>query len=166
MRTFSNYRPVSNIPFISKVIERIVSQQLNSHFTRNGLHDDHDLQSAYKTGTGTETAILQIKADAEAILNEGDAVLLVLLDLSTAFDTIDHTLLLERHHEKVGLRDAALRWVQSYLICRTQAVKINTSVSTNVSLSTVVPQGPVLFLVYILPLRCHEPVCHKLSWIR
>ena len=76
MRTFNNDRPVSNIPFISKVIERIVSQQLNSHLTRNGLPDD--LQSAYKTGTSTEISILRIKADAEAILNEGDGVLLVL----------------------------------------------------------------------------------------
>ncbi|XP_056001997.1 uncharacterized protein LOC130049040 [Ostrea edulis] len=84
MRTFSNYRPVSNIPFISKVIERVVAQQLNSHLTRNGLHDD--LQSAYKTGTSTETVILRIKTDVEAVLDEGDAMLLVLLDLSAAFN--------------------------------------------------------------------------------
>lgn len=84
---------VSNIPFISKVIERVVAQQLNNHLTKNGLHDN--LQSAYKSGTSTETAILRIKADKEKVLNEGDAILLVLLDLIAAFDTIDHTLLLE-----------------------------------------------------------------------
>ena len=101
-----NYKPVSNIPFLSKVIERVVAQQLNSHLTRNGLHDD--LHSAYKTGTRTETAILGIKTDIETVLDDGDAVLLVLLDLSTAFHTIDHTLLIERLREAAGLTETTL----------------------------------------------------------
>lgn len=84
----------SQSPFIRKVIERVVAQQLNNHLTKNGLHDN--LQSAYKSGTSTETAILQIKADIEEVLDEGDAILQVLLDLSASFDTIDHSLLLER----------------------------------------------------------------------
>ncbi|XP_048735849.2 uncharacterized protein LOC125651324 [Ostrea edulis] len=141
MRTFSNCRPDSNIPFINKVIERVVAQQLNSDLTRNGLHDD--LQSAYKTGTSIETAILRIKIVVEAVLDEGDAMLLVLLDLSAAFDTIDHTLLLEILREEVGLTDTALRWVQSYLSGRIQAVKINSSVSSDVPLSTGESQGSV-----------------------
>ena len=82
---------MSNIPFLSKVIERVVAQQLNSHLTRNGLHDD--LQSAYKTGASTETAILRIKTDISQVLDDGDVVLMVLLDLSAAFDIIDHNLL-------------------------------------------------------------------------
>lgn len=57
---FSYYRPVSNIPFINKVTERVVTQQLNNHFTKNSLHDN--LQSAYKSGTSTDSAILRIKA--------------------------------------------------------------------------------------------------------
>ena len=134
-----NYRPVSNIPFLSKVIERVVAQQLNSHLTRNGLHDD--LQSAYKTGTSTETAILRIKTDIETVLDDGDAVLLVLLDLSAAFDTIDHNLLITRLREEAGLTETTLRWVQSYLSDRIQAVKINNSVSSDVPLTTGVPQG-------------------------
>lgn len=97
---------MSNIPFLSKVIERVVAQQLNSHLTRNGLHDD--LHSAYKTGTRTETAILGIKTDIETVLDDGDAVLLVLLDLSTAFHTIDHTLLIERLREAAGLTETTL----------------------------------------------------------
>ena len=84
-----------------------------SHLTKNGLHDD--LQSAYKTGASTETAISRIKTDIETILDDGDAVLLVLLYLSAAFDTIDHNLLIERLRDEAGLTETTLRWVQSYL---------------------------------------------------
>ena len=150
-----NYRPVSNIPFLSKVIEKVIAKQLNDHLTRHHLHDE--LQSAYKKGCSTETALLRIKSDIDHILDEGDGVLLVLLDLSAAFDTIDHSILLQRLHDEVGLRDQALDWINSYLSQRTQAVHINGSVSQAVALSIGVPQGsvlgPLLFLIYLLPLR-------------
>ncbi len=152
---FANYRPVSNIPFLSKVIERVIASQLNSHLTLNGLHDP--LQSAYKQGSSTETALIRIKADMEEVLNAGDGVLLVLLDLSAAFDTVDHTILLERLQEEVGLQDTALQWIRSYLTGRTQAVHINNTASAPTALTTGVPQGsvlgPLLFLIYLLPLR-------------
>lgn len=114
----------SQSPFIRKVIERVVAQQLNNHLTKNGLHDN--LQSAYKSGTSTETAILRIKADIEEVLDEGDAILQVPLDLSASFDTIDHSLLLERLQKKVGLTETALLWMQSYLNGRTQEQKCTT----------------------------------------
>lgn len=152
---FKSYRPVSNIPFLSKVMERVVSHQLTKQLTQYNIHDS--LQSAYKKGTSTETALLRIKADIDRVLDEGDGVLLVLLDLSAAFDTIDHTILLQRLQDYVGLCDTALKWVQSYLTNRTQAVCINQSVSKPVDLTIGVPQGsvlgPLLFLVYILPLQ-------------
>uniref|UniRef100_A0A8W8MRU8 Reverse transcriptase domain-containing protein n=1 Tax=Magallana gigas TaxID=29159 RepID=A0A8W8MRU8_MAGGI len=127
--TFSYYRTVSNIPFISKVIERIVAKQLNNHLTKNGLHDN--LQLAYKSGTSTETTILRIKADKEEVLDEGHGILLVLLDLSAAFDTIDHSLLLEKLQKEVGFTEIELSLVQSYLNGRTQAVKLNNSDNKN-----------------------------------
>lgn len=68
--TFSNYRPVSNIPFISKVNDRVVAQLLNNHLTKNGLHDN--LQSAYKSFTSTDAAIQRIEADVEKVLDEED----------------------------------------------------------------------------------------------
>jgi hypothetical protein len=83
-----NYRPVSNIHFIGKIMEKVVVQQLNDHITEHHLYDD--LQSAYRKGSSTETAMLYIKTEAERILDAEDAVLMVLLDLSAAFDTIDH----------------------------------------------------------------------------
>ena len=152
---FKNYRPVSNIPFVSKVIEKVVAKQLTNHLTQHNLHDK--MQSAYKRGTSTETALLRIKADIDRILDEGDGVLVVLLDLSAAFDTIDHDILLQRLQEEVGLQQIALQWVRSYLANRRQAVHINGSVSQSVNLSIGVPQGsvlgPLLFLVYLLPLK-------------
>ena len=115
------------------------------------------MQSAYKQGSSTETALLRIKADMEEVLDAGDGVLLVLLDLSAAFDTVDHAILLERLQEEVGLQDTALQWMKSYLSDRTQAVHINNHKSTEVTLSTGVPQGSVLglllFLIYLLPLQ-------------
>jgi len=155
VNNFANYHPVSNIPFLSKVVEKVIAQQLTDHLTRHQLHDE--MQSAYKRGTSTETALIRIKSDVERVLNDGDGVLLVLLDLSAAFDTIDHGILTERLCEEVGLQGTALEWIRSYLSDRTQAVHINSSVSSEVTLSIGVPQGsvlgPLLFLVYLLPLK-------------
>ena len=124
-----------------------------SHLTRNGLHDD--LQSAYKIRTGT--AFFRIKIDIETALDEGDAVLLVLLDLSAAFGTIDHNLLIERLRDEAGLTETTLRWVQSYLSDRIQAVKINNSVCLLMChYLWECPKdlfSPFLFLVYLHPIR-------------
>ena len=152
---FKNYRPVSNLTFLSKVFEKVVAQQLTAHLTQHNLHDT--MQSAYKRGSSTETALLRIKADLDKMLDEGDAALVVLLDLSAAFDTVDHDILIQRLQDEVGLHHSALKWVKSYLSDRTQAVVINGSVSESAAVSIGVPQGsvlgPLLFLVYILPLR-------------
>jgi hypothetical protein len=114
-------------------------------------------RSAYKQGSSTETALLRIKADMEKMLDAGDEVFLVLLDLSAAFDTVDHDIPLQRLHDEVGLRDSALQWIRSYLTGHTQAVRINNSASSATTLTTGVPQGsvlgPLFFLVYLLPLR-------------
>ena len=155
VNNYKNYRPVSNIPFIGKVLEKVVAKQLTQHLQQHQLHDE--LQSAYKQGCSTETALIKIKADMDHILDQGHNVLLILLDLSAAFDTIDHTILLQRLEQHVGLTATALQWVRSYLHGRTQAVHIEDSVSKQVPLSIGVPQGsvlgPLLFLVYILPLK-------------
>ena len=102
-------------------------------------------------------ALIRIKADIDMMLNEGDSVLLVFLDLSAAFDTVDHDILMTRLEEEVGLQGTALNWIRSYLTGRTQAVHINSSKSNEVGLSVGVPQGsvlgPLLFLIYLLPLR-------------
>ena len=87
---FKNYRPVSSLNFISKIIERAVAKQLKEHVGQNDLVNK--FQSAYKTGHSTETALLNITNDIHMSLSYDKPVALVLLDLSAAFDTIDHSL--------------------------------------------------------------------------
>lgn len=152
---FKNFRPVSNLAFLGKLLEKVVAKQLVNHITEHNIHDD--CQSAYRVRCSTETALLRIKADVDQILDGGDDVLLVLLDLSAAFDTIDHEILLQRLEQTVGLTGPALSWMRSYLAGRSQAVRIGDAVSRPVPLSIGVPQGsvlgPLLFLVYVLPLK-------------
>ncbi|PIK34105.1 hypothetical protein BSL78_29071 [Apostichopus japonicus] len=88
----SNYRPVSNLPFVSKILEKVVSSRLTSYLEHNGLQETH--QSAYRKHHSTETALVRIQNDVMVALGGQKACLMVLLDLSAAFDTVDHRQLL------------------------------------------------------------------------
>jgi hypothetical protein len=149
-----NYRPVSNLSFISKVLERVVASRLNQYMEDNHLQEQ--LQSAYKSGHSTETALVRIQNDILSSVDKQGLVILVLLDLSAAFDTIDHDVLLTRLHSMLGISGAALEWFRSYLTERTQSILIDNTRSKSMSLEWGVPQGsvlgPLLFLIYILPL--------------
>ena len=153
--TLKHYRPVSNLPFLAKLLERVVSKQLIEHMTKHNIHDP--LQSAYKSRHGTETALIKIKNDIDLALDRGQGTLLLLLDLSAAFDTLHHDILLKRLSSTVGVRGVALKWMESYLLDRTQYVTIGDNKSHPVCLTVGVPQGsvlgPLLFLTYVLPLQ-------------
>jgi len=154
VNTYKNYRPVSNLPFLSKVLERVVADQLTKHMSDNNMYDP--LQSAYRAAHSTESALIKVKGDIDTALGEGDGVLLLLLDLSAAFDTVDHTLLLNRIEALLGIKGNVKRWITSYLSSRSQSVAIHGAKSQPKPLSTGVPQGsvlgPLLFLAYVLPL--------------
>ena len=83
-----NYRPVSNLPFLSKILEKVVSKNLAVHKTENNL--EVPLQSSYRENHSTEAALLKVHNDVVHALDDGECVFLVLLDLSTVFDTIDN----------------------------------------------------------------------------
>ena len=89
-----NYRPVSNLQYISKLIERVVALQLNEHLMKNDILEP--MQSAYKTGHSTETALLKVQNDILMAIDKQKLTALLLLDLSAAFDTVSHTILLNR----------------------------------------------------------------------
>ena len=91
---FKNFRPVSNLPFVSKLIKKLVVVQLVQYIDDSNL--DEKLQSAYKKLHSTETALLRVHDDILRTVDRGCIVVLLLLDLSAAFDTVDHGLLLHR----------------------------------------------------------------------
>jgi hypothetical protein len=149
-----NYRPVSNLSFISKLIERVVAIHLSDHLMTNNLEEV--MQSAYKPHHSTETALIKVHNDILRAVDRGQCVLLVLLDLSAAFDTVSHDTLITRLTDRFGITGDALRWFRSYLTDRKQCVSIQGSLSKSVILSSGVPQGsvlgPKLFTGYSAPL--------------
>jgi exonuclease III len=149
-----HFRPVSNLPYLSKLIERVSAKRLLDHISINNLHEK--FQSAYKQFHSTETALLRVHSDILTALDNKKCVLLVLLDLSAAFDTIDHHVLLSRLKSVTGLSGKAYKWFASYLSDRRQSVLIDKYKSTFWELIFGVPQGsvlgPLLFVIYMSPL--------------
>ena len=137
-----HYRPISNLPFLSKLLEKVVERRLEIHLRDHMLHDV--FQSAYRTGHSTETALLRVFNDITEPLDQKCMVILVMLDLSAAFDVIDHDILLKRVEYSYGITADALSWIQSYLKDRIQCVSIGNETSSDKVLNFSVPQGSVL----------------------
>ena len=144
-----NYRPVSNLSFLSKIIEHAMLDQLRPFFEQKELIPRY--QSAYREFHSTETALCRIYNDLVTSICSGKACLLVLLDLSAAFDTIDHRILLDDLYS-FGVRGNAHLLLQSYFEDRIQRVVIGEALSEPEPLHFGVPQGsvlgPVLFVLY------------------
>ena len=108
-----NYRPVSNLSFISKILEKIVANRLQAHIKNN--HLCNPLQSAYMKHHSTESALLKVHNDIIISMDKGEVTALALLDLSAAFDTIDHATLTDRLSDWYGISGQAHIWFSSYL---------------------------------------------------
>ena len=152
---FVNYRPIANIPFLSKVIEKLVAIQVHNYLNCHGLFPT--LQSAYRKYHSTESALLRVTNDILRILDSQGKVILVLLYLSAAFDTIDHHILLTRLRTYFNFTETVLQWFSSYLMDRSQQVIISDSKSSPRCLEYGEPQGsilgPLLFTLYLAPLQ-------------
>ena len=154
-----NFWPVSNLLFISKIQEKVVLTQLWKHLSENNLLEIR--QPAYRKNHSTETALFSV---VDGLIRNADDRLvsvLALLDLSAAFDTLDHPILLQRLETTFGISGTAF-WFAFYLEGREQSVKVDNILSSPSPLQFGVPQGsvlgPILFTLYSLPLS--DLICH------
>ena len=154
-QALQSYRSVSNLKFISKVTEKAAIQQLQDYLAQYDLFPE--LQSAYRKNHSCETALLRVVNDLLLAVDDHMDAALVLLDLSAAFDTIDHDILSQRLETKYGITGKALGWFNSYIRGRTQVVKIGDTSSKPRELRRGVPQGsvagPQIFTLYTSPLE-------------
>ena len=151
--TLKNYRPVSNVNFLGKLIEKAAINQVNEHLESNAL--DEVKQSAYKCRHSTETALLRVKEDIVKALDCNKAVFLIMLDLSAAFDTIDHSILFNRLAADFGIKGTVLNWFKSHMTGRSFRVCVGGTKSETMSLKFGVPQGSIIgpkaFTMYSQP---------------
>ena len=118
---------MSNLSYVSKVIEKVIAARLLSHMQDQNLLDP--FQSAYRSGHSTETALLRVHNDILLIIYNGNGVFLVLLDLSAAFNTVDYTILLSFLENHIGPKGTVLQMFHSCLSDRSQRISVNNVLS-------------------------------------
>ena len=153
--------------YIGKLIEKVVAKRLTGHKHRHALEEE-EFQSSYKAGHSTERALLKIH-DVSRALDQRKGALMLYLDFSAAFDTLDRVRLLTALKTRYGIHDTTLSWSESYLTGRTQRVRINHTESCEMDSKHAVSQGsvlgPVLFSIYSSPtediLKRYSIMYHK-----
>jgi len=138
----ASYRPISNLSFLSKVVEKTAAARITEHVEAQSLLPSR--QSAYRAHHSTETAIIAVRDEIISAIDSGKVCALVLLDLSSAFDTVDHGILLHILSSRFGIHSQALDWCQSYLRQRTQTFCVGDQQSEPYVVDCSVPQGSVL----------------------
>jgi hypothetical protein len=134
-----NFRPVSSLSMLSKLLEKAVQKRLLSFLDSTGGLPPH--QSAYRQWHSTETALTKLVNDLLLAADRGEVSALCLLDLTAAFDTVDHEILLSRLETRFGVIGKLLDWFRSYLDERSFAVAFSGSISLPVHLTCSVPHG-------------------------
>ena len=151
---YKNYRPVSNLVFLGKLIERCVASRLENHMISNKLESAH--QYGYKKAHSTEMLLVHVMDSLLTAFDKKYATVLLLLDLSAAFDTVDQDKLLHMLYNDIGITGTAHKWFASFLKGRTQKVRVNNTYSNEDTLDFGVAQGsilgPKLFNIYTKPL--------------
>jgi hypothetical protein len=130
----SNNRPISNVTFLSKILEKVVACRIKDHLHQHHLYEPY--QSAYRSHHSTRTALLKVHNDLLMALDNKCAASLVLLDLLAAFDTVDHQILISRLRNHSGIKRTALKWLISYLSNHTQSIMDKGSSSFVFKLTT------------------------------
>ena len=138
------------LSFVSKLAERVVFDRINSHLTNNNLHCP--TQYGYKKNHSCETLLLKLIDDIMVAVDGRSGVVLLILDLSAAFDTVDHCKLLDILYSKFHISGTALKWLKAFLSGRSQRVKVGNVSSDSLEILYGVPQGsilgPLLFNLY------------------
>ena len=164
--TLSSYRPVSNLYQLSKVIEKVVALRIMTHVSDQQMVEC--FQSAYRKNHSTETALLYVTSAVKTAMDKKQGTILLLVDFSSAFDTINHNILIRRLRLRYGFVGKALDWLTFYLKERTQRVVIGDQSSSTTTLTIGVQQGsvlgPLLFSLYVQPIgdiiRAHRLFFH------
>ena len=145
-----NYRPVSILTIVSKIVERLIHDQLMAYFNKKSLI--FDFQSGFRPSFSTDSCLIHLSDHIKKEWDRGNLTGMVVLDLQKAFDTVDHSILLDKF-KAMGLSENALFWFDSYLNDRWQLVDNGGVYSSLTKTSCGVPQGsilgPLLFLVYV-----------------
>lgn len=138
----TNYRPISGLLFLAKIMERKATHQFQNHLEQEGLLDSR--QSGFRPGRSTETSLLDITDRMLRERDQGHSIALALLDLSAAFDTVDHDILSHRRKSVAHTGDLANKWITSFLKSRSQKNRLGKLFSPAYKLSCGVPQGSAL----------------------
>ena len=156
---FNNYRPVSVLPSFSKFLERIIYKSLLWLFLIPNLHILCDNQFGFRKNHSTTLALIYLREKISSAIDRGELAVAVFLDLSKAFDTVNHSTLFDKA-EHYGICGLALKWIKSYFSNRLQFVEYNGYVFTRANIMCSVPQGSILGRLFFSTLlqRCNQHV--------
>ena len=157
----TNYRPISILPYFSKLLEKVMYQRLYNYISKTNIL--HPLQHGFRPGHSTSMPLINIQDKITQAIDKNEYSIGIFLDLSKAFDTVDHNILIKKL-ENYGVRGIPLSWFKDYLTRRQQQVKCNGTTSRFKLIKFGVPQGsilgPLLFLIYINDLPNTSSILH------